>query len=273
MKDISLRPKEQLMILFEAVQKMENLPGTNRNAIIERAIDIALKSNYVNWKAVSEVSVQHDFNAHVPNHIVLKVDEQKFAIVNNQIKMAFKMEKITIPYTLKLLLTLYFIQLKQQTDNANQSDHFSELLSPSIGGINLLVLKNEYEQSIYSNKRRLLDVCKVFLRNNLEVRASLATQSQAEMQIYHDFIDLNKYLPQKATRTTPNTTYLGKILAGLLLLRVESVYETTESKTIVDQILNQLEIEFKTVGTVIDNAAESTDYYKNVYAKMMGGKI
>ena len=274
MKDISLRPKQQLMNLFDAVQNMENLPSTNRNAIIERALDMALKSNYVNWNTVSEVSIDNHYASKVPNHIVLKVDEEKFAQINGQIKTAFKMEKITIPYTLKLLLTLYFIHLKQQTDNASQSEHLSELLIPDTSSsLNLLALKLEYEQSIYSSKRRLLDVCKVFLRNNLEIHAGLASQCQAEMQVYHDFVDLTKYLPDKAIKTAPNMTFLGKILAGLLLLRIESIYEPNESKTILDQILNKLEIEFNTAGSVIDNTIDSADYYKNVYAKMMGGKI
>ena len=272
MKDISLRPKEQLMNLFEAVQKMENLPGTNRNAIIERALDMALKSNYVNWKAVSEVGVEHRFNAHVPNHVVLKVDDQKFTTINEQIKTAFKVEKITIPYTLKLLLTLYFIHLKQQTDNASQNEHLSELLNPT-SEVNVLVLKHEYDHSIYSGKRRLLDACKMFLRNNIETHTKLVTQSQAAMQVYHDFIDLNQYTTPKATKTTPNLTFLAKILAGLLILRIESIYETNESKTVLDQILKQLELEYPAVGTAVDTNTDSADYYKTIYAKMMGGKI
>jgi len=273
MKNISLRPKQQLMNMFDAVQNMENLPSTNRNSIIDRALDMALKSNYVNWNAVSEVSIENKFESKVPNHIVLKVDETKFATVNEQIKTAFKVEKITIPYTLKLLLTLYFIHLKQQTDNANQSEHMSELLAPAEGSINTLLLKSEYEQSIYSSKRRLLDVSKVYLRNNLEIHANLATQCQADMQAYHNFVDLSKYLSGKATKTAPNSTYLAKVIAGLLILRVESVYETNESKMILDQVLQQMEIKFNIVDAVIDNNVESVDYYKNVYAKMMGGKI
>jgi len=278
MKDISLRPKQQLINLFDAVQKMENLPTTNRNSIIDRALDMALRSNHVNWNAVSEVSIEERYESKVPNHIVLKVDESKFGAVNDQIKAAFKMEKITIPYTLKLLLTLYFIHLKQQTDNANQSEHMSELLAPVTGttitaGINTLAVKSEYEQSIYSSKRRLLDICKVFLRNNLEIHAALATQCQVDMQAYHDFIDLSQYLTGKATKTAPNSTYLAKVLAGLMILRVESVYEASESKLVLDQILQQLEVEFNTIGAVIDNSVDSADYYKDVYAKMMGGKV
>lgn len=271
MKDISLRPKQQLMNLFDAVQNMENLPSTNRNAIIERALEMALRSNYVNWNAVSEVSIDNNFNSKVPNHIVLKVDETKFAAVNEQIKNAFKVEKITIPYTLKLLLTLYFIHLKQQTDHASQTEHFSELLTPDAGSINTLALKNEYEQSVYSSKRRLLDVCKVFLRHHLEIHAQLASLCQAEMQAYHDFVDFSKYLTGRATKTAPNATYLAKVLAGVLILRIESVYEMSESKIILDQVLQQMEVEFGTVGAVIDNNVDSADYYKDIYAKMMGG--
>ena len=278
MKDISLRPKQQLMNLLDAVQQMENLPSTNRNVIIDRALNMALKSSSVNWNAVSEVSIDHLYEDKVPNHIVLKVDDEKFSTVNEQIKSAFNVEKITIPYTLKLLLTLYFIHLKQQTDNANQQEHTSQLLIPVnavatvVKNFDTLAIKNGYEQSIYSWKKRLADLCKLYLRNNADVHEQLLNQCQADLKVCIDFIDLSKYLGEKATNTQPTMTYLAKILAGIFIIRIESSFEPNESKVMLDQIVKGLESEFQTIGAAIDEN-NSAEYYKNVYAKMMGGKL
>ena len=271
MKDISLRPKRPLMNLLETVQSLDNLPSTNRNSIIDRALDIALKTTYVNWKSVSEVSIEDNFNSHIPTHIVLQVDEEKFSQVNEQIKEAFEAEKITIPYTLKLLLTLYFIHLKQQFDTANQNGNISEMLV-SDSKVDTLALKNEYDQSLYSGKKRLFEICKVYLKNHPNINEQLTSQSSRDLNKYIEFIDLNKYFEQHVSESNPTSTFLAKVLAGLFILRIESIFPASESKGILDQIVKQLETEFQIIGEISNNT-DSADYYRNVYAKMMGGKI
>ena len=271
MKDISLRPKKQLMSLFEAVQNLDNLPSTNRNSVIDRALNVSLKSSYVNWQAVSEVLIENNFNSSIPNHIVLKVDEVKFLQVKTQIKEAFGVEKITIPYTLRLLLTLYFTHLKQQTDAASEKGNMSELLQPEPDvKIDTMALKNEYEQSFYSGKKRLLEICRVFLKSNPQVNKRLREQSAQGLKVCTDFIDLSKYFVNMRD-SSPTSTYTAKVLAGLFILRIESNFEATESKVMLDKLVKQLEVEFQTIGHVIDNT-DTGDYYKNVYAKMMGGR-
>ena len=259
------------MNLFETVQNLDNLPSTNRNSIIDRALDVALKATYVNWQSVSEVSIEDHFNGHIPTHIVLQVDEEKFSQVNKQIKEAFTAEKITIPYTLKLLLTLYFIHLKQQSDTANQNDNINELLVPD-SKIDTLALKNEYDQSLYSGKKRLCELCKVYLKNYPDINEQLSKQSARDLNKYTEFIDLNKYFESLVSESTPTSTYLAKVLAGLFILRIESVTPSNESKALLDQIVKQIEDEFQIVGEIPHNG-DSADYYRNVYAKMMGGKI
>lgn len=271
MKDISLRPKPHLMNLFEVVQNLDNLPSINRNSIIDRALDVALKSSHVNWQAVSEVSIENKFNHQVPTHVVLKVDEEKFSQIKGQIKEAFHVEKVTIPYTLKLLLTLYFIHLKQQADTANQKERMHEILTPD-GEIHTWVLKNEYEQSLYSGKRRLFDICKVFLKHHPTINEQLIEQGSRELKAYRELIDLNKYFAHMDRESSPTSTYTTKVLAGLFILRIESVFEQAESKNKLDHLVKQLEIEFQIIGEA-NTQAESTDYYKHVYAKMMGGKV
>jgi len=271
MKDISLRPKRQLMNLLEVVQNLESLPTTNRNSIIDRALDIALTTTYINWQSVSEVSVEDKFNSHIPAHIVLQVDEEKFSRVNEQIKGAFDAPKVTIPYTLKLLLTLYFIHLKQQTDTANENSNINEILMPDTK-IHTLALKNEYDQSLYSGKKRLFEMCKVYLKNHPNINEQLTIQSSCDLNKYIELIDLNKYFKDKVGESNPTSTYIAKVLAGLFILRIESTFPLAESKNILDQIVKQLETEFQIIGEAA-NHADSEDYYKNVYARMMGGKI
>lgn len=271
MKDISLRPKLQLMNLFDAVQKLENLPSTNRNTLIDRALDIALSHKSLNWQAVSEVAIPNTFNARVPNHVVLKVDNEKFTTINEQIKETFSVAKITIPYTLKLLLTLYFIHLKQQTDNASQSENMGELLAPDMK-INPLLLKQEFEQSIYSGKKRLLELCKVYLRKKEDVKTQLSAMCEATITNVSQLVNLNDYFSPKSSEGVINSTYLAKVLAGLFILRVELAGEVVDSRAVLDKIVRQLEQDLETVGAVAPDI-DSTDYYKNVYAKMMGGKI
>lgn len=271
MKDISLRPKGPLMNLLEAVQNLESLPTTNRNSIIDRALDVALNTTYVNWLSVSEVSIENSFTGHIPTHIVLQVDEEKFSKVNAQIKEVFKAEKITIPYTLKLLLTLYFIHLKQQTDTANENSNLTEILMPDVK-IDTLALKNEYDQSLYSGKKRLFEMCKVYLKRYPNVGEQLTIQSTQDLNKYIEFVDLNKYFSDKISASNPSVTYIAKVLAGIFILRVESLFSPVESKNILDHIVKQLEIEFQTIGEMT-NQGDSEDYYKHIYAKMMGGKI
>ena len=277
MKDISLRPKKQLMNLFEAVQNLDNQPSTNRNSIIDRALDVALNTRYINWQSVSEVSIEDNFNSHVPIHIVLKVDEEKFARVNKQIKETFQVDKITIPYTLKLLLTLYFIHLKQQSDSANQNDNINEILKSdskvSESRIDTLALKNVYEQSLYSGKKRLFEMCRVFLKNHPNINEQLTYQSSCDLNKYAGFIDLDKYFAGKMHESNPTSTYLAQVLAGLFILRIERISESDKSsKNMLDQIVKQLETEFQILGEAV-NHIDSADYYKDVYAKVMGRKV
>jgi len=271
MKDISLRPKKQLMGLFEAVQNIESLPTINRNSIIDRALDVALASSYVNWQAVSEVLIEEEFTGSIPTHVVLKVDPEKFFQVNEQIKQTFNAEKITIPYTLKLLLTLYLIHLKQQSKPASNNETLTEISIPHIQ-IDTLRLKSEYEQSIYSGKKRLFEMCKVLLKQSPAIYEQLLRAGKGDLEMFKDVLDLSSYFASGHQETNPTLTYLGKVLAGLFILFVESTTQPHDIKNVLDDVVRKIEMEFPTVGHAVtqDNGS---DYYKNVYAKMMGGKI
>jgi len=271
MKDISLRPKPQLMNLFENVQYLESLPTTNRNAIVERALEVALKTTYINWRAVSEISLENNFNNNIPSHIVLKVDEDKFKQISDQIKEAFDVTKITIPYTLKLLLTLYYIHLKQQSEKAIESENVDELLDGQIH-IDTLKLKNEYEQSLYSGKKRLLEMCRLYIKQSDSLKAKLIEQVKQNQKVISEFVDLKHFIPFNPQEIIPNEIFLAKVLAGIFIFRIESYFDQINSKTYLDQLVKKLESEFQTVGKVMEQV-QSTDYYRNVYSRMMGGRL
>jgi len=135
-----------------------------------------------------------------------------------------------------------------------------------------LALKNEYDQSLYSGKKRLFEMCKVYLKSYPNINEQLTIQSSCDLNQYIEYIDLNKYFEDKASESNPTSIYIAKVLAGLFILRVESTSLPTESKNTLDQIVKQLETEFRIIGEAA-NHADSEDYYKNVYARMMGGKI
>jgi len=271
MKDISLRPKKQLMSLFEAVQNMENLPISNRTLMIDRALDMALESSYINWQAVSEVLFEEEFTGYIPRHVVLKVDEEKFSQINEQIRETFNTEKITIPYTLKLLLTLYLIHLKQERESVGEGTQIDEMLAFKTQ-IDTLRLKNEYEQSIYSGKKRLFDMCKILLQQSPTIHEQLFRVGRRDLEMFMGFLDLNKYFKNDMTEKNPTLNYLGKVLAGLFILYIETTTEPNEIKSSLDDVVRKMEIEFKTLGQAITQDS-NRDYYKDVYAKMMGGKI
>jgi len=278
MKDISLRPKKQLMNLFEAVQKLDNLPGVNRSLIIDRALDIAIQNKNINWQSLTEVAVENNFNGKIPSHVVLKVDESKFLKVKLQIQATFGVEKVTIPYTIVLLLTLYFIHLKQQVDLLKQDSPISDL--PKIAKklnhldfkVDTWVIKNRYEQSAYAKKQRLLSVCELLIKSDFEIKNQLISQNSASLQRLRDLVNLDKYFNVATTPTIPTTTTLAKILAGIFIVRVSNIVDVVSNRNqLLDQIVNQLEAEFLPLENSTNNVNSAT-YYKEVYAKMMGGK-
>ncbi|MCL2560480.1 MAG: hypothetical protein FWE07_08320 [Turicibacter sp.] len=270
MKDISLRPTKLILSLFEQIRKCDHLPNTDRNSIVDRSIELALKNRNIDWLFISTIFVEEDgFEGNIPNHVVLKVAEEKFDAVNEQIRVAFAMEKITIPYTLKLLLVHYLSSLKQV-----------ELSPPSVSiphEINLAVYKGEYTQSLYRNKRRLLDVCRVYLKANPSLQQNLMQRVTEQNLELNKRYDLSKYFPDDRTEMgTPTATHLAQILAGWFISLAEAQYETSLWDGILAHIIKTLEEELQMINESplqkmgLKKDAETADYYKNVYSRMIG---
>ena len=271
MKDISLRPKVQLMNLFEGIKRLESLPSVNRNAIVARALHVALKHDYIDWQAVSEVNIPTLHDDKMPAHIVLKVDGDKFEQITTQIKAVYTTEKITIPYTLKLLLTLYFIHLTQQSNMVSENGHFESLIGPDVK-IDTIGLKYLYEQAAFVGKKRLLEHSKTILKNHAGLRLRLRDAVKDVQNKLTTFFPMADYLPKTLQGVDVTEVYLAKVLSGVFIYQVEQRSKNGESKVAFEQLLKHLDEVLGVVGVLADGD-ESADYYRNVYAKMMGGKL
>lgn len=267
MKDISFRPTKLMMSLFEQIRKLDHSPSTDRNSIVERAVASALKNKNLDWKLISTMTVEEIFDGSIPKHIVLRIEEEKFNLINEQLKNTFNVEKITIPYTLKLLLVNYLFSLNQTHVVSVPSD------------VNLALFKNDYVQSSYGNKIRLLEACKIYLKTHMKLQVDLTTHATSQHKQLINFCDLSHYFPDKRTEFgTPTTTYLAKVLAGWFIFMVESQYEVSEWGETLDHIIKHLEDElqikhgspFEKIRAKKD--AETTSYYKNVYSRVMSSK-
>ena len=271
MKDISFRPTKLILSLFEQIRKLEHLPNSDRNSIVHRAMEMALKNKNLDWQFISAMTVEEDgFVGSIPKHVVLKVDEEKFSLINEQIKAAFEMEKITIPYTLKLLLVNYLASFSQ----TNVTD--PQIVIP--GGVDLTLFKHDYAGSAYIGKRRLLEACQAYLKANPKLHNNLSERTTHQYRSLTKLHDFRGYFPDHDNNMgveTPTASYLAKILAGWLIFTVESQYEAHAWNSTLDHIVKGLEgeLQIKNESPLekirAKKDAESADYYKNVYARMM----
>lgn len=284
-KDISLRPTKVILSLFEQIRKLDNVPNTDRNSIVARSITVALENKNINWQLVATMSIEEDFIGNIPNHVVLKVEEENFNVINEQIKNAFNKEKITIPYTLKLLLVNYLAFLNQP--------NIAEIQASIPQEIELALFKSEYVGSLYRNKKRLLETCKVYLNSNVSLKKNLNERATRQNKQLTNVYDLSNYFPdlmrtmstnslkehffpdKRIEFGTPTETYLAKVLAGWFIFMVESQYETSIWNDVLDCVVKNLEDELQIKNESpfekirMQKDAETSDYYKNVYARMM----
>ena len=269
MKDISFRPTKLILSLFERIRKLDNVPNTDRNSIVHRAMVTALKNKNLDWQFISAMSVDDaDFIGNIPKHVVLKIEEEKFNLINEQIKGTFNMKRITIPYTLKLLLVNYLSSLSHVDVVTHQVSIPYE--------IDLALFKNEYTHSLYGDKKRLLETCKIYLKSHVKLQQDLTERAIHQSNHLNKLYDLNHYFPDKRTEFgTPTATYLAKILAGWFIFMVESQYEQRDWNDSLDYLVKSLEgeLEIKNESPLekmrTKKDSETADYYKNVYARMM----
>lgn len=114
-KILSIRKNEQVFSLFVKIQEYQK--PSNRTDIVNAAIQKALfdrESGGLNWKRIDSAKFPSAYigNENCPEFIQLRVDEDKYAEVVNQMKTDFGLEKVSpAPFVVKLLLKNYLLFL------------------------------------------------------------------------------------------------------------------------------------------------------------------
>lgn len=118
-KILSIRKNNQVFSLFIKIQEYQK--SANRTDIINAAIQKALddrESGTLNWNIIASCKIPYVYieNDDFPEFIQLRVDEEKYGEIVNQMKMDFNLEKGSpAPFVVKLLLINYLLFLESKT--------------------------------------------------------------------------------------------------------------------------------------------------------------
>lgn len=115
-KILSIRKNDQIFALFTKIQEYQK--SANRTDIVNAAIQKALddrENGTLNWNTIASGKIPSIYieNDDFPQFIQLRVDEEKYCEVVNQMKMDFNLQKGSpAPFVVKLLLTYYLLFLE-----------------------------------------------------------------------------------------------------------------------------------------------------------------
>ena len=145
-KILSIRKNNQVFSLFVKIQEYQK--SANRTDIVNAAIQKALddrKNGMLNWNTIASGKIPSVYieNDDFPEFIQLRVNEEKYGEIVNQMKTDFNLEKGSpAPFVVKLLLINYLLFLesngveiikpkKEQTIASKQKlmEEFKELTS------------------------------------------------------------------------------------------------------------------------------------------------
>ena len=108
---LSIRKNNQVFSLFVKIQEYQK--SANRTDIVNAAIQKALEdreNGVLNWNTIASGKIPSVYieNDGFPEFIQLRVDEDKYGAIVNQMKKAFNLEKGSpAPFVVKLLLINY----------------------------------------------------------------------------------------------------------------------------------------------------------------------
>ena len=113
-KILSIRKNNQILSLFAKIQQFQ--VSANRTDIINAAINNALeqrKNDSLNWRSIASAKIPSiQTTDDLPNFIQLRVDENKYIEIVNQIKNDFGLQKNSpASFVVKLLLINYLLFL------------------------------------------------------------------------------------------------------------------------------------------------------------------
>ena len=115
-KILSIRKNNQVFSLFVKIQEYQK--SANRTDIVDAAIQKALDDRYngtLNWNTIASGKIPSVYieNDDFPEFIQLRVDEDKYGEIVNQMKKDFNLEKGSpAPFVVKLLLINYLLFLE-----------------------------------------------------------------------------------------------------------------------------------------------------------------
>ena len=118
-KILSIRKNNQIFALFIKIQEYQK--PANRSDIVNAAIQKALddrENGTLNWNTIASGKIPSIYidNDDFPQFIQLRVDEEKYGEIVNQMKMDFNLEKGSpAPFVVKLLLINYLLFLESNS--------------------------------------------------------------------------------------------------------------------------------------------------------------
>lgn len=118
-KILSIRKNNQVFSLFIKIQEYQK--SANRTDIINATIQKALddrENGTLNWNTIASYKIPYVYieNDDFPEFIQLRVNEEKYGEIVNQMKMDFNLEKGSpAPFVVKLLLINYLLFLESKT--------------------------------------------------------------------------------------------------------------------------------------------------------------
>lgn len=225
-KILSIRPNLQISLLFAEIQDYQET--ANRNEIVNSALEKSIEQK-VDWRVATKFKVDESSEEiKQPDFMQIRVDENKYNLVVNEIKQAFDLKRVTAPYLIRLILVNYLLFLK----NNGNKEVISTVEKIVDFGIDCLVFKNEYDRSEYAKKELLLVLSRKILELNSDLNIKIRSQMNERIRKYSDYFNIEKYYPRpRSDFGTCNIVFVSKVLAGLFLL-ISEVEEINPDKMV-----------------------------------------
>jgi len=217
-KMLSIRSNRQISSLFVEIQKYQE--AANRTEIANWALEEAVEQK-VDWIEVSKFKIEvAEEEIKQPEFMQIRVDEEKYITVVEQIMDTFKLKRLKAPYLVQMILKNYYLSNFKKGYKDEIIGKAEKMIDY---GIDPLVFKNAYELSDDLNKEQLLELARQYLEEyDTELNNKIRLQMNQKIKQYSDFFNSNRYLQK--TRTdfgTCNIRFVSKCLAGLLLILIE----------------------------------------------------
>ncbi|OME46847.1 hypothetical protein BSK59_28805 [Paenibacillus odorifer] len=216
-KMLSIRPNWQIRSLFFEIQKYQE--AANRTEIANWALEKAVEQK-VDWRKVSKIKIEEtEEEIKQPEFMQIRVDEEYYNKVVEQIMDTFKLKRLKAPYLIQLVLVNYLSIII----NGDKDESIGTAEKMIDYGIDPLVFKNAYELSDDMNKDQLLELARQYLEEyDTELNRKIRTQMNQKIKLHSDYFDVDKYYPKPRNDFgTCNIRFVSKCLAGLLLVLVE----------------------------------------------------